>query len=491
MRRLHRQLAFWLAGAFAALGVMVALLLPPFYVPDERGHWLTAQHRIAQLTGGATCSLDVALAEHFRKGVRFRPNDKLARDQFSRVDGLTPACESRRFYPYGSVLSTPGVLAGRGLRLHAPSNGADALAGFFAARLLQGALVAALVARLALLGRGVPGLLIALTLLLSPLFVQQAFGITPDALCQGFAIATAAWLAFPDRWTRWDSAALLALGLVAMTTKPVLAPVLPAALGLRLAFGAWLARESADSRWAGLARAFAVRRADALVALGLASLGLAYLWTTRAVGPRGGAGHAEAQLAFAREQPGVVWNAIAENLAELFADPGHFAGPLGYLDTALSETTLLQLAALLALALVADAALLGGVLRRVWRDPARRAVARRWLPAAMGMALLLVAALATSVLLADFKMYLTATPLRAAALAGVQPRYFLPHLALLMGALLGVSHCLAAGDAAPPARLADEAALPGAATGFGLGLEAALLVGFAAALAADLLRRYG
>ena len=132
--------------------------------------------------------------------------------------------------------NNPGVLLVRALRPAEPENGEEALAGFLIARFLQGLLVATVLFRIAWLGRAAvapAGLLCLLAIGLSPLLVQQSFGVTSDTVVNAFALALAGWLALPDRLTRADHAAVAALGVVAMLTKPVLAPVLPAALLLR------------------------------------------------------------------------------------------------------------------------------------------------------------------------------------------------------------------------------------------------------------------
>jgi len=488
LRQLHRQLTAWLAVAFVALGLLVAVLLPPFYVPDERGHWLAAQHRIS---GGETCSFDVSLAEHFREGVRFQPEKKLPPDQFARIAELAPACETRRFYPYGNVFSYPGVLLVRALRPSEPGNGEEALTGFLIARFLQGLLVATVLFRIAWLGRAVvapAGLLCLLAIGLSPLLVQQSFGVTNDTVVNAFALALAGWLAFPDRLTRADHAAVAALGAVAMLTKPVLAPVLPAVLLMRLTIGAWL-RGPPSAPAAGLVAEVRATRGSCAMALGLTLLGLGYLWATRHVGSAGGAEPTAEQLDFARNNPGIVWHALTGRIGAILGNPGLLAGPLGYIDTELSSLTRRGLAGLLALAAVIDGALLAAAGFRLARAPDERAALYPWLLVAACAALILLLALAASTLLLGFKMYLSVTPLGSEHLSGFQPRYLLPYLALGLGALLALGRGIA--GAAPAARDAATGVLPRAGVGLGLGAAAVLLLVYTASLAADLLRRYG
>lgn len=488
LRQLHRHLTAWLTVAFVALGLVVAVLLPPFYVPDERSHWLAAQHRISR---GETCSFDVSLAEHFREGVRFQPEKKLPADQFARIAELAPACEKGRFYRFGNVFSYPGVLLVRALRPSEPENGQEALAGFLIARFLQGLLVATVLFRIAWLGRaaGAPaGLLCLLAIGLSPLLVQQSFGVTSDTVVNAFALALAGWLALPDRLTRADHAAVAALGVVAMLTKPVLAPVLPAVLLLRLALGAWL-RGVPSAPAAGLVAEVRATRGSCAMALGLTLLGLGYMWATRHVGSTGGTQQAAGQLDFALSNPGIVWHALTERIGAVFGNPGLLAEPLGYLDTELSSLTRRALAGLVALAAALDVALLTTALLRLSGARDERMAARPWLLVATGAAVLLLLALAASAVLLGFKMYLIATPLGSEQLRGFQPRYLLPYLALGLGALLALGRGIAA--TAPAAPDAETGALARIGIGLGLSAAAVLLLVYTASLAADLLRRYG
>ncbi|MGI9592594.1 MAG: hypothetical protein ACR2P8_14580, partial [Myxococcota bacterium] len=275
-------MAWMLVGGFGLLGICVALLLPPFHLPDERRHWITAHLRAEHLLGGdEICSQDVALERHFRLKIHFRPERKVPPGTWEGVAALEPVCEDTIQYGFSNVFSYPSVLLVRWLTPE-PRTGSQALLRFRAARILAGLLLLALLARAASLARGQPDgppplLLLLLALPLSPLFVQQSFGVTSDGVVNGSALALALWLAFGSRVAAADLVVLCALTLIAALTKPVLIPVLPAALLL----GVWLEERDASDRppalLAGLARGLGRRRVltGALALIALAGVGFA------------------------------------------------------------------------------------------------------------------------------------------------------------------------------------------------------------------------
>jgi hypothetical protein len=495
--RLKRRLAALLAVSFVALGGATAFLLPPFYAPDERSHWLAAHHRVSKLSGGGgrVCSLDVALARHFEKGVRFRPEDKLPADLFAGVDALEPACEERGFYRFGNVLSYPGVTLARALRWREPRSGGEALAGFFVARLLQGLVVALLLLRLVQLAHGEdrdapPGLLALLALALSPLFLQQSFAITTDVVVNGFSLCLVTWLVFPDRLAWFDRAAFVVLGLAAALTKPVLVPVIPVLLVLVLLFGAMRGGPRGPAPLSrALLEPLSRMRGLAAAALVIALLGAVYMLRTSSAGSAGDPDQVARQLAFAAEQPGVVLAAIGARLGAIFATPRSFVEPLGYMDTHLAPATHAHLVGLVGLLLLVEAAALG---RRLFGTAGWRERLAPWRAPLAALLALVVGALGLSVLLVCFKMYLIATPLRSERLFGVQPRYFFPHLLVCLGLVMALGRtCLdSSSDESPEPRGSGRAGGP-LFEAAALALAILAILGLASGLAADLLRRYG
>lgn len=465
-------MAWMLVGGFGLLGICMALLLPPFHLPDERRHWITAHLRAERLLGGdEICSQDVALERHFRLKIHFRPERKVPPGTWDAVADLEPMCEDTIQYGFSNVLSYPSVLLVRWLTPE-PRTGSAALLRFRAARILAGLLLFALLARAAFLARSDPDgppplLLVLLALPLSPLFVQQSFGVTSDGVVNGSALALATWLAFGSRLATVDLVVLCLLTLVAAFTKPVLIPVLPAALLL----GVWLERrdasEAAPTLIEGLRRGLAHRRllTGALVLIVLA--GLAFAAANPGTMYKSGAIDGAAQLAYVRENPLTALGVMASGLAKVFLHPTSLIGPLGYLDTEMRVPTRLAFAGILAIAIAAEA--LGRT---------RRAGAPSL--AAVCLALVLLASLAASLGATAFNMYLMATRVGGDTLYGLQPRYVLPHLLVGLGATAGLLR----------GRLLTRGLAHRSATALAFLLAVAILA-LAVSTSLDLIARYG
>ncbi len=465
-------MAWMLVGGFGLLGICVALLLPPFHLPDERRHWLSAHLRAEHLAGGdELCSQDVALERHFRLKIHFRPERKVPPGIWQGVASLEPACENTIRYRFSNAFSYPAVLLVRWLTPE-PETGSQALLRFRAARILGGLLLLALLARAAQLSRSGPHgppplLLVLLAVPLSPLFVQQSFGVTSDVVVNASALSLAIWLAYGARLAAVDLGVLCLLGLTAALTKPVLIPVLPAALLL----GVWLEERDLAEAPPGLADGLrgGLRRrrvfAAALTLVVVAGV------TSAAASPitmyKSGAIDGAAQLAFVRENPGSALRVMAAGVARILLHPSSLIGPLGYLDTAMRWPTQLAFAGILAIVIASE-----------WsgrrRETRPRARAAPWL--ALGLATSLAASLGAMA----FSMYLMATEVGGETLYGLQPRYLLPLLVVGLGATAGLLR----------GRL--PASGPAGRTGIALtGLLAAGIAALALSTSLDLIHRYG
>lgn len=498
MRSLQRKLGLLLLGAFAALGCAQAFLLPPFHVPDERRHWLAAHHRLARLlTGsGRVCSTDVALDRHFQTGIHFHPKQKLPPGIFAAVRGLEPACEEELLYPTGNALTYPGVLLSRLFVPREPDDGRQSLAGFYLARLLHGAIVALLLARLWWLAgaraTGPPGLLALLLLSLSPLFVQQAFGVTNDVVTNAFALSLTTWLVFPERTTRLDRTALLLLGATAALSKPVMSVVVPPVLALGLLLRGLRESSAGGGSWRRALGAELSRSklfGAALLAIALA--GVAYAGLAGDLRYARGAIDPARQLEVVRADPGRVLAMILERLWLFFGTPRSWIDHLAYAELRVSDATAAGFAGLALGVGLVEAIGLGRVFsRRARTGPAAR-VGGRALAAVVLAAALVLAALVASMLGIGLRAYLTSTRVGGEVLYGLHPRYFFPHLVVALGVVMALARGLAPDDlsddaaargAAPAARRLAEAAV--------LALFALQLARFASQLAIDLLARF-
>ncbi len=478
-----------LVAGFALLGVVQAFVLPPFQVPDERAHWLTAHHHLARLwTGsGSVCSTDVALDRHFRVQVKFRPTQQLPRGLFARVQGLQPECEHELLYPTGHAWSYPGVLASRLFLPREPSSGVASLLGFYLSRLLHGALIAALLARLLWLSRaeraGPPaGLLCLLLLCLSPLFLQQSFAVSIDVVTNAFALSLCGWLVFGDRLRRLDRLLLVALAALSATGKPVLALIVPALLLLGLALEPLRSRPlSATPIAAALAEAFRRQRGVVLGLAGLSAAGLLY-----AQGYSLSTGRAARQLDFIRSEPWRAAEILLSEVWRIFSQPSFFLDYLGHLETRIGASTLWSFTALVVGIGAVEALALGAGLRRLAGDSGRRSALRRagpWVALLTGLAL---ASIAASVLLVAFHAYLSFTRPGAERIGSLQPRYYFPHLLVGLGLVCALARSLL-GEPAPAASPGSRDRLVRAVALLAAGI--ALLV-YATSLFVDLLLRY-
>lgn len=492
LRSAYRDVGLLLLLGFVVLGSAYAFLLPPFLVPDERAHWLAAHHHLAEwVTGsGRVCSTDVALDRHFQTGIKFKPKAKQPPGLFARVRKLEPECEEKLLYPTGNLLSYPGVLLSRLWVPREPSSGRQSLFAFYLSRLLHGLMIGLLLGRIWWLARttstGPPGLLALLLLSLSPLFVQQSFGVTIDAVTNAFALSLCLWLVFPEHLSRLDRAAFLLLGAISAPGKPVLAVVLlPAvALGLYLERvrnepGAPLALVPALRQEVTRRRAFVL----AVVAISLAGLVFAQSYSLSS-------GRAARQLVFIEAEPWRAAGILLSNLWRLFAHPSFFLDYLGYLDTRLSTATLGSFALLALLVGAIEGLGIGAGVARLARDAARRRALRPAWPRLGLLVALALASVVVSVVLIGLHAYLAFTGAGAARIGSLQPRYFLPHLIVSVAIVMALARTLPG-----PARDADAGAVPRLRLrrlGYTalLGLFAAQVASFVVRVSIDVLTRF-
>jgi len=489
VRQLHRNVGLLMLVAFGALGVSYMFWLPPFQVPDERRHWLAAHHHMAKLvTGSGTfCSTDVALDRHFQVGVKFKPQAKIPAGTFSRVVELRPECEETQQYRRSNITSYPGVVLSRIFFPREPTSGVQSLAGFYVSRLLQGALIALLLLRLWWLARndatGPPGLLALLLLSLSPLFIQQSFGVTNDVVSNAFAIAVCTWLVFSDRQGRLDEAALVLLGGIAAFTKPVLAaPLLPLMLlGLCLSG----LREAPGEPWfRSLTKVLARKRVLVVALVGVSASGLFYARSNMRLGKR--ADHLE----FIAENPGFAFDVIVTRIAEIFSTPSIFINDLGYLDTRLSSATLASFGALVALTAAFEVALLYRGGGRLARDAVLQKRQRVGLWPVAVLASISLASLAFGIFMIGLLSYLI-SPLGSDRLYGMQARYLFPHLILGTGLAMAIARTFLAPPRGSPETPSVPRAPGGRIVGVAvLGVFGLTLLSLGINLASDILARY-
>lgn len=493
LRPTYRDVCLLFCLFFPIFGSTYAFLIPPFQVPDERAHWLTAHHDLARaVTGsGTVCSTDVALDRHFRRGIQFRPERRLPAGIFAQVGELEPECEEERLYPTGNLLSYPGVLLTRLLVPREPTSGRQSLFGFYLARLLHGVLIALLLARVGWLARaspeGPPGHLALLLLALTPLFVQQSFAVTIDVVTNAFALAVCAWLVFCERLTRLDRAVLLALGAMTALGKPVLAVMLLPLLALGL-YLEHLRRfpDAPSAPWPALKQRIAAQRTVVAALSALALVGLLYAQDFSL-----SSGRAARQLEAMEAEPWRALRALGAGVWKLFAHPSLFLDYLGYLDLRVSDGTLRDFGRLALGVGVLEGLALGAGVAGLLADPVRRRQLRAAAPTVALLGGLALAAVGVGIGGVALHAYLVFTAPGRLEIASFQPRYLFPHGIIALGIAMALARTLLARPPSPAATPHARRGLSRLARGALLVLCGAQLLALLVHLSIDLRARYG
>jgi len=377
-------------GYFALTGIALALITHPFQIADEDVHWQAAQKRMGQ-----SCGLAQALPDHFEaRRMPHQSEQKMHWGAFSTLSQLTPKC-SDQDVSYASALTYPAVWVARvltGWRSHAPWL---EVTYFYLSRLLAGMLTLALLLRLFRTGSW-----IALPLLFfcsSPVFIQQSFAISPDAILHAFALSLATLiLDFPKASTRFLLVTGL-LGTIAVLTKPILAPLI-ATLGLLPLWNGWRqGKARTQTLWAGGLTLLAVIR----------GLTLSASVTNAAQAPQ--------QKAFLFEHPMTAISIILSGVFE-HLKPFQLTQHIGWHDIALPIQLTYLWSAIMALLLVT---LFIGLKLEV---TTKRIVA---------FLLTLAGALASMSMISAI-MFLAETPLGHPTVYALQGRYFFFHVIVLM-----------------------------------------------------------
>lgn len=388
-------LVVWLGLAGAA----ASWIVPPFQLPDEAGHWMAGLSRIQAALGGSRggdgplCSPEMALVEHYGEIPPFRRNPVPA--------VLAPACRNY-VITYGGLASYPqlwvATAASRMFDVHPET-------AFRLARLAGGVWVLAAALLAAGLSRrhGAPvafGVTAwSLVLLLSPIGIQQAFAVSLDGGVLAFSVWMAAFFGTASVWRSRDWILFAIFGLVALQSKPVLAPVL-------LSFF-WVPE---FRRATGLGR-----KLGSLVIALLCLYGIGSGLATRATQVNGPSGNSGAQMAHIFSHPLESAALIGWTTLKKAVIPTQWMlARLGWFDHVASHPALATtLASLLVL-------LLSGIQWSSLRLPALR----DWIFGALWLG---------SASLVTLFMYLVWTPPGSGFVIGLQGRYFVPYLILLGG----------------------------------------------------------
>ena len=421
--------SFWngsalaLISAFALLGVVMMVFVPPFQVPDESRHWMGGYARThSKFSPSDTsqhCSFANALPNLFEVGrIAFYPDQKIQASQFEGVEKVKEECSSYRLN-YGYLGTYPGLLGARLLISNEDKDPGATFKVFMLSRLLQGSLLLFLVIRLWKLsqqsGMPIPGLLTTLALMVSPVVLQQSFSVSSDLITYALSLSLLTFLFFAQlaRWFDWAMLGYLCLSVA--VTKPPLFAYIPLFLGTGL-----LLRRGDDHQTVGR-----LRPVSWIYIILLGSLAGA-IWMVVQYRPLPeqlsslniNVGR---QLQYVFSNPGQSLSVLLTAL-DSFLNLDTMLWPLGWLDTVISPGVQVTWRDIFWSAAVVDLALTAVMVAVSFgRKVERREVLTRLASGAV----LLLGLYLTSILVV-LTMYLSWTDVGGTSVEGLQARYFMP-----------------------------------------------------------------
>lgn len=418
---------------FALIGLFVAFILPPFQVPDEPAHWLTAIHRIQAINGETDelCTLAASLPLHFEfSGPAVSAQTHQATNKFSTIETLTKTC-TQSSIQYGNILTYPSMIIARAFVAPTTESPYKALALFYATRLISGLIIIGALLRFITLSKNSgfrPGTLGLLAITTSPLFMQQSFGVTADIVINAATISIVTVAIF---WTtlRWlDTFIFLFFGLAAAFSKPIVVPIYGCLLILSILRSMAIDNDTKKSFLAKL-RASGNPQFVALTATLLITLVCIYVGlnsnSALSSGQKSGV-DAPAQIRFILEHPSQAIAAIFARLFDQFA-LAPLANPLGWLNASIifeAEERWLRYSKI---AYILDAAYVAIILLMAAVSQQSRSLYRKIARSLMSTCLAIIAILGYAILI-SLTMYIAWTPVGAPHVDGLQPRYFFPCL---------------------------------------------------------------
>jgi hypothetical protein len=452
----QRVFAALLIG-FLAMGLVIAMGVPLFLIPDESAHWELGNARTEILFGNGTpdCVKFVTLDDWFElqplRGA-IRPK-KLIQGRYQTLASMPLAC-SRLRPEYGDWLSYPGVVASKLIWPGQTKSALRQVEGIFIARILQGIMVFLCLLRLGQLARKGhrTGLLLIGGLCLLPLLVQQSFGVSSDGVGLGFALVLVGVVLFWERlgWVDFGLFAFLGWG---ASAKPFALFCMVAAVFVGYLYGLLRREGSAGLSVRGLLADFLKTVRPRLRSLppreGLffwAALALVLATVVRALFHLGAVGVSKpgvdgaAQMAFVKTH---IWQFLttvpSDDIWKALWGVESWASPLGWLDAFMDKKIFPALTKLLTVLLVLE------VVQLIRRSlgPARppspfwSRLVRVTPPFLFG----LFAAVA-SFYSVVFILYMRWTPVGRTHVEGFQMRYLFPTLLFFVAVIAGAVEIL-------------------------------------------------
>jgi hypothetical protein len=425
------SLSLGLVVQFVLAGICFALLFPVFRTPDEEAHYKTGLSNYAWITRGQStyCGYSMDL-----RNLATQPDGAIT-TQSLETDRLQELCENH--ITYGWVLNYPSVLLASAFTSDRANSKKSALLRFYLSRFLNGFFVAITMLRLVqLMSRWGPraGSFLILCFCLSPLFLQQSWSVTADVPVNLLGLQLAIVAIYFDRLDGWDLGIFALTAIIACSSKPIIAPLIPAVL--IIAYG--LHDQSARLSWSYLKNLFKQR--FFLVGMAAAIFGVATAFLQIGAEDSKGHPHFRQQLQFAMENPGKTYVLLQESLKFFFSESIHFfAGALGYFKVATPDYMIRLFPKLLSFALLTEMAIFGAFLWQRLKIREFGDLLRGRLQFVAAGSVLTAITLYVSALIPVFIMFLVWTPVGSTRVEGVQVRYFYPVVLAGIGCIGGLA----------------------------------------------------
>ena len=429
---LYAKLYWALLASFCVMGLCLLFTQPVFSIPDEPAHWQTAHVRTERLLGEDSCVETVIQGNCPKKG------------PCSTIPQQRLACAEAHDL-YGGISTYPGVLLSKLILPRQTQSATRQIQGIVLARLLQGLLVVVCLLRagLVLLRAQRQGLLLLGAFVLSPLVAQQAFAISSDGVQIAFGVCLFTTIvAFAE--LGWIDLALFVIFGFCATAKPSLLPcILPAVLA-----GHWLAQVSPGGSHGlldalrSLARDLRPTRRPSVQTLTLwAGIAITLLTVIFSL-HHDATADAGVENTEARRQNASTLRGnpllLLKFASSLRYDPlraEYWVGPLGWLDVFLAKVIVNSFWRIVLVMLAIE---LGLCIYALRLRPVAPAVGFRYLGRALPALLLGLLAAVANVLFVIAIMYLLWTRPGASVVGGVQIRYFIPAVMVIIGVVFRV-----------------------------------------------------
>ncbi len=428
---IFHALSLGLVIQFILAGTCFALLFPMFRTPDEEAHYKTGLSNYAWITRGQStyCGYSMDL-----RSLASQPDGQITTHSLE-TNRLQELCE--KHVTYGWVLNYPSVLLASAFTSDRANSKQDALLRFYLSRLLNGFFIAITMLRLVLLmSRWGPrnGSFLILCFCLSPLFLQQSWSVTADVPVNLLGLQLAIIAIYFDRLDVWDLSVFALTSVIACSSKPIIAPLIPGILIIAYGFHDQKSRLSLSY----LRHLFKQR----FFLIGIAATIFGVITAFLQVGAEEGKGNPRIrqQLQFVIEKPVETFEMLQRCLRDFFSTSiNFFAGHLGYFKVSTPEFMIQFYPKLHAIVLLTEIVIFGVFLWQRFRVREFGDLPRQRLRFIVAGSVLTSATLYLSALIPIFVMFLVWTQIGATGVEGVQARYFYPVLFAGIGFLGGLA----------------------------------------------------